>query len=48
MDPSVEWLTFMADTMPQGEEKTCAGPFPPVLVVAIAPLKVPFSNIVKD
>ena len=42
------WLTFMADTTPSGEAKTCAGPLPPVLVDEIAPLKVPLSNIVKD
>ena len=41
-------LTFMADTSPSGEAKTCAGPFPPVLVDEIAPLKVPLSKMVKD
>lgn len=46
--PNLEQLTFMADTSPSGEAKTCAGPFPPVLVDEIAPLKVPFSNMVKD
>jgi len=45
---SLESLAFTADTSPDGDEKTCAGPFPPVLVDEIASLKVPFSNIVKD
>jgi len=45
--PNLERLTFMADTSPSGEAKTCAGPFPPVLVDEMAPLKVPFSNMVK-
>ena len=41
------WLTFIADISPDGEAKTWAGPLPPLLVDAIAPLKVPFSNMVK-
>ena len=40
-------LTFIADTSPDGKAKTCAGPFPPVLVDERASLKVPFLNIVK-
>lgn len=40
--------TFIADTSPSGEAKTCAVPLPFVLMDEIAPLKVPFSNMVKD
>jgi hypothetical protein len=38
----------MAATSPSGEAKTCAGPFPPVLVVERKPLKVPLSKMVND
>jgi hypothetical protein len=43
----LEQPTFMADTIPSGDEKTCAGPFPPVVIVEVALLKVPSSKIVK-